>query len=587
MVRKLLTLSLAVMAFSLTFAQEAPEQNAEVQATDTVKGIHPFKEATKVAPKWAHWSLIVEGGINFLDDDFHSEAKSVHLGYPTVGIGVEYNFRPSWSVGVDYRFAIPRVEGNPDGSNADLLYKGYMHRPEVYIAFDLINAFFPEATKKIFSFNLIAGGGAAIYKRTTYYPDQYGADGKIKNGNTAKMEPSKDDKYKATGYLMGGAMAEFNLNRSLALGAKATYSFFTRDDIEGRYGSSLASKNNDGMFDLSLFLRWKIDATKRSHVRDVSNIEDTEDYYHMPNKRRNSPANNYAGEPGDSRDMGQGAPQQRGTGMMADAAPKRDTLVVLHRDTVVMAEKEIAEVMPASNSYYIYYNPDKSQIDNGGLMIIQQVADRMNRDTALYAIVIGYCDNTASEDYNMKLAQRRAETAADELVSEHGIASDRVAVDAKGIIRGKRSLGAYAPNRRIEIRLVNKEEFEAFQNAKQQPTQPEAKAQKQEAKAEVAPAAKEQPVVKAEKVEVLEGEENTLAYAVTEKGDNLTKLARRYYNNPYSWIYIYMANTDKLPNPDYVQDGVKLRLPVLTESQWHVTKEESKAQLEAFLAQNK
>ena len=71
---------------------------------------------------------------------------------------------------------------------------------------------------------------------------------------------------------------DFNLNRTLALGIRADYTYFTRDYVDGRgyhkqSSSSYASKNNDGIFDVTLNLRVKFEAVKKTHVRNISSFE--------------------------------------------------------------------------------------------------------------------------------------------------------------------------------------------------------------------------------------------------------------------------------------------------------------------------
>jgi hypothetical protein len=51
---------------------------------------------------------------------------------------------------------------------------------------------------------------------------------------------------------------------------------------------------------------------------------------------------------------------------------------------------------------------------------------------------------------------------------------------------------------------------------------------------------------------------------VVEKGMTLSKLARKYYNNSQCWVYIYIANTDKMTTPNDFKEGMELIIPELT-----------------------
>jgi nucleoid DNA-binding protein/nucleoid-associated protein YgaU len=44
-------------------------------------------------------------------------------------------------------------------------------------------------------------------------------------------------------------------------------------------------------------------------------------------------------------------------------------------------------------------------------------------------------------------------------------------------------------------------------------------------------------------------------------GNRLSLLARRYYDSPYFWVYIYEANKDKILDPDVVPIGTEIRIP--------------------------
>lgn len=52
---------------------------------------------------------------------------------------------------------------------------------------------------------------------------------------------------------------------------------------------------------------------------------------------------------------------------------------------------------------------------------------------------------------------------------------------------------------------------------------------------------------------------------ITTDDTTLTKLAHRYYRDAGLWRNIYRMNEDKLPSPDVVPPGVRLRLPPIDE----------------------
>ena len=129
-----------------------------------------------------------------------------------------------------------------------------------------------------------------------------------------------------------------------------------------------------------------------------------------------------------------------------------------------------------------------------------------------------------------------------ELKDEYGVAAERIVGHSGGIIKGKRSTGAYAPNRRAEIRLINKEEFDAI--SQELATEEEAKATN--CKNEV---------------------QATGKTIVVKKGMTLGGIAKAQYGNALCWKYIYNANTNVLSNPDKLQEGQVLVIPELTKKQ--------------------
>ena len=92
------------------------------------------------------------------------------------------------------------------------------------------------------------------------------------------------------------------------------------------------------------------------------------------------------------------------------------------------------------------------------------MAQQLQRDTTLCAFIIGYCDNTGSDEYNNALSQKRAENVADELIAEYGISPERVYGCGEGKIIGRRSKASYTPNRRAEILLLSEAGFNEKKN---------------------------------------------------------------------------------------------------------------------------
>lgn len=500
-----------------------------------VKGAHPYKveENEHASDKFSHWSLTPHVGFNYFDGDFNSEMKHA-IAIPNAGLDLEYSFNPVWGLGLSYMYDMYTVTGKPGADNADTLLNGHMHKAGLYVSMDFMNLFYPKAKKKIFSANAIIGGGYAWYKSTTMYPD---LDGR---GHTASQTPESMTSYHGQLYLQAGLGLEFNLNRTLALGVRATYNYFINDYIDGRGYSgpnALASKNNDGIVDVTLNMRFKLMAVSKTHMRNISGFGPWEQ-------------------------------QQK--------AVAHDT-VIIHHDTVIIRESvqtAATSVIEHDNSiyYYVYFDNNKSDLNDRGLVTIQQVADRMQEDDELYAVVTGYCDNTGSASLNYALGDKRAENVVDELRAEHGIDPSHLYAMGLGKVVGRRSTAAYGPNRRAAIRLVDKETFDRMKaelddKHANRPEQTQSQNQTPVQTLSLSETARHE--------KVNEYKQRSSEKVVTGKSTTLSKLARKYYNNTYCWVYIYIANMDHLKNPNDLKPGTELIIPELTEKETRIHKDAS------------
>lgn len=558
------------------------------------KGAHPYKvdENENATTEFAHWSLAPHIGFNYFDGDFHSEMKH-GVAIPNAGLDLEYSFTPVWGIGVSYMYDMYTITGDKSNpQNADTLLNGHMHKAGLYLSMDLVNLFYPRAQKKIFSANAILGGGYAWYKSTTIYHDDCWVDEKgvvqnptHKRGNTANyvnadgnVAPDYMTSYDGQFYLQAGLGVEFNLNRTLALGVRATYNYFINDKIDGRGYSynpnGVASKNNDGIVDVTLNMRFKLEGVKKTHMRNISHDNTLDD--------------------------------------MLKRSVKKDTVVMVIRDTVVMKPETISIAATPSTStntskseyhshtsstitgqtFYVYFDNARSELTEQGLTIVQQVADRMLNDSNLYVDVVGMCDNTGSDEINNRLARARAVSVLDELRDEYGIANSHCLTSGRGKIVGRKSKAAYGPNRRVEIRLISKQEYDRLKAEREQ-------------RGDVTDASKEKPAAPTTTTQttVEESSSNTTTTSVTiTEEDNeqaarqtvlndptgrtvrqkesvnavtLTSLARKHYGNANCWVFIYEANKEKIVDINTMPVGVDITIPQLTDEQKRISKEDA------------
>ena len=544
-------LSLLGLCLSLS-AQEAQETE------EKVKGAHPFKvsENEKVVEKFAHFSIVPRVGINVFDGDFGSEKKHA-VGVPSLGMAVECNFTPAWTGGIEYMWEKYNVTSK-GGNNEETLLKGNLHKIGAYIAMDAIPLFFPRSSHHLLAIEPMVGAGYMFYRTDIMYHDDYnsitGANPSHRRGQTktyinadGEVGPDKMDKFDGTFFIQAGMNVEFNLNRTLALGVRATYNYFMHDMVDGRGYQSLnavASKNNDGIFDITMNMRIKLLAVSRTHTRNFIDIH----AFDYKQKALNAVAH--------------------------------DTVIIRH-DSIIVRETTIERYSKESTEkdqyYYVYFDNAKANLDMRGLITIQQVAERLQEDPELYAVAIGYCDNTGTSKANFVLGDKRADVVVDELRAEHGIDENRLYGAGLGKVIGKRSTGSYAPNRRTAIRLVDKETFERMKEELEgkresrlindENDEPVSTNSYVEATVPLSESARP------EKVNVYK--QRTGESVATDKSTTLAKLARHYYNNTYCWVYIYIANMDKLKNPNDIKPGLQLAIPELTQQEMKITPDES------------
>lgn len=567
---------------AMLMAQEVQET---VVAEDTIKGVHPYKveqNENGVKPEIAHWSIIPHIGFSAFDGDFTSEMKH-NVAIPTLGLAVEYNFTPVWSVGVEYMYDMYTVTGKTDGDlknyNADTLLTGHMHKAGAYVAFDIINLFFPRVNKKIFSVFPYFGAGGAWYKRAKYYMDDkwYDAEkGQWMNpthgrGNTAnyinkdgKVGPDYDTDYRMIGYIQSGVDLDFNLNRTIALGLRANYTYFTRDYVDGRgyhkqSSSSYASKNNDGIFDITLNIRFKLEAVSKSHPRNMPSFNKFDEWL-------------------EDEEVAQ------------LIQPCHDTVIIIERHDSVIVRESFGKNKKNARVYNVYFDNDKADLRNDALTKIFEASQVMEEDTSLYAVLIGYCDNTASKAHNYVLGEKRAKNVMEELHEEYAIPADHIYNAGIGKIAARKNNKSFGPNRRVSIHLVDKETFELMKLELQDQNDTKNTDENEPVTIENSRAVR---IPSLEKDEAQTDEKKTVALSesarkekineykarkhemiTVEKGATLSKLARTYYNNTLCWIYIYIANKEKLNAPTDLQEGMEIMIPELTEEELNISMKE-------------
>lgn len=104
----------------------------------------------------------------------------------------------------------------------------------------------------------------------------------------------------------------------------------------------------------------------------------------------------------------------------------------------------------------VSFDTESARLQLNGQRLLDDAASFLNSQSELKAEVVGYADNRGTEDYNLKLSERRAAAAMQYLLGR-GIAADRLSSkgmgEAKPIASNDTDLGRET-NRRIEFNLI-------------------------------------------------------------------------------------------------------------------------------------
>lgn len=493
---------------------------------EEVLGMHPYKDYEAVSPVVSNWSLYLQGGGNMFDGDFSSEKKHA-FNAPTVGLGFEYSFNPTWGIGAEYTFRRYGVTGS-GGSTAvsGLVLEGLMHQVTGFITFDIFNCWRGMNAHKLFALNLMLGGGYYWYNNSIYYPNIYkwridqttGHPYQTLDYQGSLNQPAQSmDKYKGDAVFMAGASFEFNVSRSIGLGLRLTYNMSIHDELDGR----VRGNNNDGVMDMSVLLRWKIDARKHSHCKNMVSFAQLE--------KRSTES------------------EQR----------QKDTIVIYHKDTVYLIERHETtiikeptivaeqfikqrddmdsrdEILENSIPYeVVYFDVNEHYLNEANKRTVYAAAEAINKENG-YALVVGYCDDSGNNQINNALGVHRAYSVAKALM-DYDVPEDHVLPIGRGKVH-RRLYRNNREDRRAEIHIMNEAQFKTEQN-------------------------------RYDDMKVIINPNTTFA-----------QLARKYYRNTHCWVYIYLANQDIVMDPNDLEEGMIVYIPELDEDQAQITREEADA----------
>lgn len=117
---------------------------------------------------------------------------------------------------------------------------------------------------------------------------------------------------------------------------------------------------------------------------------------------------------------------------------------------------EKVEVKVEKVNLHINFETDSAKIDKASVPRVEKFSTFLKKAPSYKAEIIGHTDSTASDAYNDKLSNNRANAVKD-MIIQNGVAADRVSAVGKGekepVATNKTKEGR-AENRRIEAQLI-------------------------------------------------------------------------------------------------------------------------------------
>ncbi len=393
----------------------------------------------------SRWSVTLEAGFNRFDGDIIQKYNSLvptSVAQFSFGGSLEYTLAPAWSFGLDYYYLPLKAEDIRENGFVVADFKSTMHNVSLFTSFNLIKGFFPQTTTK-WGLWANVGLGYAWYN-SVYKTDRAGTA--VEGGYKTKYIDFNDSIPDGRAMFVPlTLLLEYNFTKNLALGIKAQSRAFNKDYIEQRIHKGVT---NDFVELLTAQLRFKFVGSpddNKYHTRNPIPIVDYQSQIDRLQNRVNGivippPAPNYDdrlndlegrvkkmedilcpdGPDGDA----DGVPDCR------DQEPETPAGNQVDFWGRTIEKPQIQEII--DENAFIYFDFDKTGLDNEAHRAIAICARKMNADPELIVEVRGFTDNMGTVPYNDNLSQRRADRVKRELVQAYGIGEQRIIANGKG-----------------------------------------------------------------------------------------------------------------------------------------------------------
>lgn len=428
------------------FAFAAAESEVKASETSESKVLHEFKD-------FSHWSIQVNGGFSQFDGDANQRydqlLSSSQLLW-TVGIDVEYSFNPAWGLIANFQY-MPYHAHTSSTKYGKNYFRGNMYAPSLMLSMNLLNLFGQYRSNAGWNWYINAGVGMVFY------------DVKSENEGVVGEESPKEIKDGKTIGIPLGTQVEYNINDYLAVGLSGYYRIHNKDNFEGE--DYTKGTMNDGEFYVTASLRVKLapNVKEGGHMRNLSMmdyrkkrtgesnlesrldslekrvkvLEDTVANNILPRldelekQHATTPDEDGDGVP-DFRDRQANTPKGAFVNYWGEGIPQ-EALEPECCDDVNKVFAALGVDPKVDYDMSVYFAFDKSNLDAKARKNIDKAIQKLNENPEMKVELRGYCDFPGSNNYNLKLSEKRVNAVKAALVKA-GIAEDRIAVQAQGAL---------------------------------------------------------------------------------------------------------------------------------------------------------
>jgi outer membrane protein OmpA-like peptidoglycan-associated protein len=407
---------------------------------------------------FSKWSFTPEIGINKFDGDAIQPLTNAFITTAnnfSFGVCLERGITPIWGMSLEYlNLPFKGINSSPLDT-----FSTKLSEVNLGVTINFSRMIFPQTNSKLV-INGTLGIGLAHY-----------------NFNVKPVLPLTAGSPLVPAYGSAGAIPftisiEYNINKSYALGGKVRYISYTKDNLEGV--RNFQGVTNDRIIMGTLFLRYKINANNKEHLRNIRMNEFSPDEglalatlnsdrinkldkelkkldkkVDNQGKRIDSIARFLSNDGPDSD--GDGVPDVRDKDPHTPPNTPVDFWGRPMNITVNNSSNNSTNNSFGNNedTPSVYFDFDRIDLDNHSLETISKIAARMKADPNLYVEVRGYCDYLGKNPYNESLSKRRADRVKAELVKIWKLPADHIISNGKGKIIEPRI--KYRPNRRCDF----------------------------------------------------------------------------------------------------------------------------------------